>query len=158
MNHVISKLQYHKHYIEYIWFRLLSDESMVPCTLVVNLLEIHSEHKLYVAYHTLSSPLRYYGNILESSLTYSTVCSGPTSWQIQQCYFHSPAVKDESLWGFAAGSPATQNNCQSFQFSAALGPRISMLMLIRGCIMRVSRDWTYILTHTLTHSWASRRE
>ena len=39
-------------------------------TLAVKSLEIHSVHKLYVAYHTLSSPLRYHGNVLYSSLAY----------------------------------------------------------------------------------------
>lgn len=52
------RLQYHTS------ITLLLDAFVAHSTLAEKLLNIYRKHKLYVAYHTLSSPLCYYGNVL----------------------------------------------------------------------------------------------
>ena len=68
--HLTCLLRPYKHYTDRVWFKHYPDALLAHSTLAAKSLEIHSVHKLYVAYHTLSSPLCYYGNVLYSSLAY----------------------------------------------------------------------------------------
>lgn len=96
----------------------------------------------------ISTPRRYHGNTLCSSLTYSAGCSGPFSWQIEPCHLSTAAFRGESLGGFCCRI-TSQSEKLSFMFAPPAASSFGHLCTwhaIEGTCKK-----THALTHTVTH-------